>query len=192
MTEELSQDQTGAEDENTKKEKEVDIYFKAPWGDGLKYMMMIGSGLVVLVSIFINPREMNVISTLLFLLIPITLLSISAFLIVTKYQITKEELILHGFFWKIAYPLNELESAKHNPKATDNSSRIFGGEGSLRKKIFINSNSEKLGDFDNFVTDRETSTLLRFKNCIVVISPEDPSSFVQTIRVVSGLADKND
>jgi hypothetical protein len=162
--------------------------FRSPWGAPLVTV----TGLVVLLllsvpgRILLTPEGRGAVldSIPLFLIVLIMPLGIliyaAVFFFIRGYTITPRSLIVHRFAKAITYPLNKMQSVEINPTAmrwtcpmTNGGLFSFGGH-QCRNKT--------LGWFRAYVTDFKRCVVLRFSNGTVVVTPENPETFVETIR----------
>ena len=98
---------------------------------------------------------------------------------VRGYSIANNTLLVHRPFWKTHVPLRELRSVKFDPTATHRSIRTFGNGGFFSFTGYFRN--KELGSYRAFMTDRRRTVVLRFPSSVIVISPDRPENFVNTI-----------
>jgi hypothetical protein len=174
-------------EQSDQEQKDISIEFPAPWSSTLKNFLMVGAGVVVVANWTFTAEDITGIVGLICLAVPLLIVFIAVFCVVGRYEITKDKLIVHRFGWKTEFDLADLKSAKYDQKAMEGATRSLTGEGNWLVVAAENFKSERLGDFKAYVTEPALSVALRFKHGNVVVSPEDPDQFVQTIRNLAGL-----
>jgi hypothetical protein len=116
--------------------------------------------------------------TILAILAALVLLT-TAILGIRGYQLTKDELHVKHFGWSQQWRLRDLRDINVRPGVLTGSVRtlgiggFFGYVGRFRSSI--------LGDYQAYVTDGSRAVVLRFSECTLVISPNDPAAFVSKV-----------
>jgi Bacterial PH domain len=95
--------------------------------------------------------------------------------------ITNDTILVERLFWTTRVPLNGLKSVVFDPDATRRSIRIFGNGGFFSFTGYFRN--KELGSYRAFMTDRRRAVVLRFLDRVVVVSPDRPQDFVETISV---------
>ena len=162
--------------------------FAAPWGSPLK-MMTAATALILagiaFTGIFSGPAG-STIWVLAMVVLPVALLSVSAFFAIRGYALTSDALIVERPGWSSKIDLSGLVSAEADPAAMDKSIRTFGNGGMFCiAGVFHNT---KLGSYRAFATDPKRAVVLRFPKRTVVVTPADQQAFAARVRELRGLA----
>jgi Bacterial PH domain len=112
-------------------------------------------------------------------LLPLTIIFICALFAVRGYSIANDTLLVDRLFWTTRLSLSELQSVKFDPDATRRSIRTFGNGGFFSFTGYFRN--KELGFYRAFMTDRRRAVVLRFSTSVIVISPDRPEDFVNTI-----------
>jgi hypothetical protein len=158
------------------------VAFKAPWGKLLKLMtglcilILVG---IPLIGIFTGPGG-DVIWALTMIVMPLTILVISAFFMIRGYVLNDDALLIQRLGWHSKLDLTNLISADFKPKAMSRSIRTFGNGGMF---CFAGAfHNKKLGSYRAFATDNNRTVILKFSNRTVVVTPDNPEEFVKRIK----------
>jgi hypothetical protein len=105
---------------------------------------------------------------------------------VRRYRVTEDQLLVERVFRTVRLPLAGLKDATHDREAMRGAWKIRGhhGIGAIAGRF----HSKRLGRFDAFVSDGEHAVVLRWPDRCVVISPEQHSFFIETVRKRAGLS----
>jgi hypothetical protein len=166
---------------------EPHMTFNAPWGKPLK--LMTGLCLLILVGIpligiFTGPGG-YVIWILGMIVMPLTILVISAFFMIRGYILTMDALLIQRLGWNSRLDLTNLISVEVKPKAMSGSIRTFGNGGMF---CFAGAfHNKKLGSYRAFVTDNNRTVILKFAKRTVVVSPDKPDEFITEIKRLRNL-----
>lgn len=160
--------------------------FAAPWGRSVKLATGL-VGLIVLVMAFVpvaaeatSPGKawwawlMPVVLVLIF--------GITSLFAVRGYRITPHEIWVRRLLWWTRFSLRDLTVAEVDPEAMKGALRKAGNGGYLALTGWFWS--RRLGHFRALVTDPQRGVVLRFKDQLLVVSPEDPEAFVQALGFV--------
>lgn len=159
--------------------------FRAPWGKPLTWMsagatvLLLGLPLwqaLSLKAIITGPLQIP-----LLWMPPLILLGALPF-VVRGYTITPEALLIHRLWWHTRIPLHDLDSVEAVPHAMSGAIRTFGNGG-----LFSFTGwywSRELRAHRAFVTDPGRTVVMRFKSRVIVVSPDDPESFVKAACAV--------
>jgi hypothetical protein len=118
--------------------------------------------------------------TYLALCIPPLVILGGVLFVVRGYQLAPGELRVHRLLWATRIDLAGLDRAAADPSAMDGSLRIFGNGGLYAVTGLFQNRT--LGRYRAFVTDKRRSVVLHFPDRTVVVSPEDPFSFLHQLR----------
>jgi hypothetical protein len=111
--------------------------------------------------------------------LPVIVLGCLPFMI-RSYAITDDAILIRRLFWTTRLDRKELKSAEALPKAMTKSLRTCGNGGAFSFTGWYWSKS--LGFYRAFVTDLNSTVVLRFGKRTVVLSPEDPEDFVSEMK----------
>jgi hypothetical protein len=161
--------------------------FGAPWGrfvklaTGLVGLIVLGMLFAPLAAEWVAPGKARWVW-----LIPVggvLIFGITSLFAVRGYRLTPRELWIQRLVWWTRLPLKDLTGAEPDPGAFQKTLRKAGNGGYLAITGWFWS--RRLGHFRAFVTDTQRSVVLRFKDRVVVISPDDPEAFVRALGVSS-------
>jgi len=164
--------------------------FKAPWGTFLKVMTAIAliillgcstAGILGISGILnINLAEYSLLWIIAMIGIPALTVILTLFFIIRKYEIQDNKLLIYRLGWKKVIDLSNLETAEFDPKAVKGSIRLFGNGGLFAfSGIYRN---KKLGNYRIFATDFKKSVVLKTKEKIYIVTPENPENFVEKVK----------
>jgi Bacterial PH domain len=157
-------------------------YFRAPWSKSLIVASIFATlvCLGVAYAFWTLPGEPSFEPVRLWLsLVPLAIILLCALFTVRGYSITNNALLIERLFWTTRIPLTELRSVKFDPAATHRSIRTFGNGGFFSFTGYFRN--KDLGSYRAFMTDRRRAVVLRFPSSVIVISPDRPEDFVNTI-----------
>jgi len=163
------------------------VTFNAPWGTALK--LMTGFSVLTLLGIPIiglvtGPRD-SVIWSLGMIVVPLLILTVSAFFLIRGYVLTPDALLVQRLGWDSKIDLSGLISADADPQAMAKSIRTFGNGGMF---CFAGAfHNKRLGSYRAFATDQKSAVVLRFDKRVIVVTPENPEYFVSRIRELRNL-----
>ena len=159
----------------------MDRSFQSPWGTLLKVLSLLG--IIVITGVpgwLLLTKGCAVVEAILYCAISIIFLFIALLFTVRGYVIRGNVLGIRRLLWETEFDLSSLLSARRDPKAMTGSIRTMGNGG-----LFSFSGkyrSGKLGSFRAFVTDFRNCVVLKFDEQVIVVSPEDPEMFVETLN----------
>jgi hypothetical protein len=160
------------------------IVSRAPWGRSLRAVSFLATALllgIALLEAFAIPRHLLggwpwAAATFL----PLLILFASLLFAVRSYSLENNMLRVRRLFWHTDISLNSLTSAWASPEAMSGSLRLFGNGGLYSiTGIFRNA---RLGTYRAFATDPRCAVVLELSPRKVVITPEDPDSFVRHLQ----------
>ncbi len=157
------------------------IEYKSPWGRAL-YIMSSVSVIIVLgipLIILIIRRNDLPFFNIIFFLLPLMLL-IAALFTIRGYILTPDTLFIKRLLWKTRIDLSDLVSVEVDPQAMDKSIRTFGNGGMFSFSGYYRN--KKLGSYRAFVTNPQLSIILKFSNRTILITPNNPVDFTNTIK----------
>ena len=162
-------------------------HFKAPWGRtlliisilttlvtlGVALMLTLGQQLPRFISLPALPtRELAVAAVLL---IPLGALPF----VIRGYVITKDGVLIKRLWWNTVLPFAEIRSVEVEPLVLSSSFRTCGNGGLYSFTGYYWSN--QLGHFHAYVTDLNSTVVVRMKNRTAVLSPADPEAFARMV-----------
>lgn len=119
-------------------------------------------------------------------LLPLGIIPSTALWTVRSYIVAPGLLLIRRLLWTNRLPLDELLSAHIEPNAMRGSIRLFGIGGVFSwSGLFRN---KTLGTYRAFVTDPSRTVVLRFRSHVVVVSPDEPEKFVETVTAARHLS----
>jgi len=118
--------------------------------------------------------------------LPLTIIFICALFVVRGYSITHDALLIDRLFWTTRVSLEGLQAVQFDPAATHRSIRTLGNGGFFSFTGYFRN--KQLGAYRAFMTDRRRAVVLRFRSGVIVISPDRPDDFVNTISQYAGLS----
>jgi transcriptional regulator with XRE-family HTH domain len=156
----------------------VRIHFRAPWGRSVKAITWSLIGLTVLlvcVQLFLRVPALGVVIELV-----TVVLLVSLIFGVNGYSIRDGKLLVHRLGWATRFDLACLSGFESNPHALMGSIRLFGNGGAF---CFLGLfRNEILGRYRAYVTDPGKCVVLEFAGRKIVISPDEPEAFVQSLQ----------
>lgn len=153
----------------------VRTHFRAPWCRLVKIVTAVVIALVLALP-FIVPASTThwvywaVWGALIFCLL----------FCVSGFSVRNGQLLVHRLGWATKFDLAKLSAFAANPHAMMGSIRLFGNGGMF---CFIGLyRNEVVGSYRAYVTDPANSVVLEFGTHKIVVSPDDPQAFVETLR----------
>ncbi len=110
---------------------------------------------------------------------PLLIALIAVLYVVTAYEVEGTELRVRRLLWATRIPLAGLTRAWDDPEAMKRSIRLFGNGGLYSVTGLFQS--RRLGRYRAFVTDPARAVVLELPKRTVVVSPADPSAFLQVL-----------
>jgi hypothetical protein len=101
--------------------------------------------------------------------------------VVRSYELTPSRLRIQRLLWHTEVSLDGLREVGYVPDAMKCSTRIFGN-GGLFSITGVYQN-KKLGRYRAFVTNPKSCVILVLPRRVLVLSPENPSAFVQSVHM---------
>jgi hypothetical protein len=165
----------------------MERFAAAPWPKFLKVTSILGAVLLLAAgyaAVRVIPHGSHVpyaetVGTLVALAAPAVGM-FAALFVVVGYELGERELRVARLLWATRVPLDGLSRAYFSPEAMRRSIRVFGN-GGLFAITGVYSN-RVLGRYRAFVTDPHRAVVLSLPRRVVVISPAEPSRFLETVR----------
>jgi len=105
---------------------------------------------------------------------------------IRRYRVVEAELQVELPLRTVRFPLEGLKDVTPDREALRGARKIIGNDG--LRAISGRFRSRHLGAFRAYVTDAEHAVVLRWPDRCVVISPDQPSWFIETVRKRAGLS----
>jgi hypothetical protein len=105
---------------------------------------------------------------------------------VRRYRLTADDLQVERAFQTVRSALAGLQSVTSDPLAIRGALKVAGNDG--LGAVAGRFRSKHLGPFRAYVTDAEHAVVLRWPDRCLVISPQQHSLFVETVRKRAGLS----
>jgi hypothetical protein len=149
-------------------------HFYAPWSTKLK---LTTAGLAaVLIIAAVAARGWGS-------LVIVGIMVVAATFAIRGYSVMDGRLLIHRLGWANRFDLAELTSAEVNPGATMGSLRtmgiggLFGFVGHYHNQI--------LGSYRAYATNEFNTVVLVFSGETIVVTPDDPEAFVESVKASS-------
>ncbi|MEN9402468.1 MAG: hypothetical protein RL091_1171 [Verrucomicrobiota bacterium] len=151
---------------------EARIHFRAPWSTTVKVITVL-----VTLLLLALPSIMSLLWLHWWLW---GVFVFCLFFSVSGFSVRNGQLLVHRLGWATRFDLTQLSSFNVNPHAMMGSIRLFGNGGFF---CFIGHyRNTVIGNYRAYVTDPAKSVVLEFGDRKIVISPDDPQAFVETLR----------
>jgi len=117
---------------------------------------------------------------------PLVLAAVWIFSRIGRYRVSREEIVVELAVGARRFALAGLQSVTPDPAALRGAHKLVGndGLGALSGRF----RSQHLGTFRAYLTDDARAVVLRWPDCCLVISPQQHSLFVDTVRRRAGLS----
>ena len=112
--------------------------------------------------------------------VPPLIALVALLFVVRSYEVGPGELRVGRLLWATRIDLAGLSRARHDPSAMTCSFRIFGNGGLYSFTGLYQSKS--LGRYRAWVTDPKRAVVLHLAGRTVVVSPDDPFTFLHQLR----------
>ena len=158
------------------------LEFRAPWSRSLKAASLFAVVMLALVAaagMFVMPARL-LLARCVMIGLPIIVLAIAFLGIVSGYTLTAAQLEIERPLWNTAFPLAQLLSVAGDQDVFKGSVRLFGNGGIFSFTGFFWKRG--LGCYRAFATDPGRAVVLKFRNRIIVITPDDPQRFIVRVR----------
>jgi hypothetical protein len=105
---------------------------------------------------------------------------------IRRYRLVGNELLVERAFRTVRCPLDSLLSVTPDREAMRRARKIYGNDG--LGAISGRFRSKRLGPFRAYLTDAERAVVLRWPGRCLVISPDQPTYFLEAVRKRAGLS----
>lgn len=151
------------------------MHFRAPWSLTVKVITVLTSVVVLALPFIISRTSLHLLHSVLW-----GAFVFSLFFSVNGFSVRNGQLLVHRLGWATKFELAQLSAFNVNPHAMMGAIRLFGNGGCFC--ILGRYRNEVIGNFHAYVTDPANSVVLEFGTHKIVISPDDPQAFVETLR----------
>lgn len=155
--------------------------FKAPWGKMLWVMTGLSFTALVLLplALYYFPSRPVDPKPLALLIMPALFLGAALFS-VRGYVLEPNRLLVKRLLWTTAVDCTGCKNIYHDPEATRGSIRTFGNGGLFA--FTGRFRNKKLGSYRAYLTDHKRAVVLELAKRILVVSPHDPTAFIQAFK----------
>ncbi|MEJ1971008.1 MAG: helix-turn-helix domain-containing protein [Lacunisphaera sp.] len=153
----------------------VRTHFRAPWCRTVKIVTTVVIVLILALPFIVPARTLSWVQGAAW-----GALVFCTFFSVGGFSVRNGQLLVHRLGWATKFDLAQLSGFEVNPHAMMSSVRLFGNGGIF---CFIGLyRNAVIGRFRAYVTDPANSVVLEFGARKIVVSPDDPQAFVETLR----------
>lgn len=152
------------------------LEFDAPWSTPLTIISAIMAAVVI--GAFASGATVAVV--LVFVVV-----ALAGAFAVRGYTVETDAVIVRRPGWETRLDLDGLEDVEADPDAMTFALRTFGIGGPF---AFVGRyRSGRVGPFTAYATDRARAVILRWPDRTVVVTPDDPDTFVAAVEAAAGL-----
>lgn len=157
----------------------VRTHFRAPWSRTVKVVTVA----VIVLAVALNALPFLVRPAWAAALAHLSMWGVLLFCLffsVNGFSVRGGLLLVHRLGWATKFDLAQLSGFEVNPHAMMGSIRLFGNGGIF---CFIGHyRNAVIGRYRAYVTDPANAVVLEFGARKIVVSPDDPQAFVETLR----------
>jgi hypothetical protein len=163
--------------------------FSSPWGARVRILTSVVAVIFLSLSMLIgfNPEVsqsdewgMRFLPVLIFLVMNLVM----APFLVLGYEVSAGEISIRRLGWVKRIPLTGISSVTCDPLGLRGATKIIGNDGYLAMIGWFKS--KKMGFFRAFVTDGSRVVILKWPDKTILISPDDPETFIQSLEALIG------
>ncbi|MGB3542439.1 PH domain-containing protein [Rubrivirga sp.] len=152
------------------------LTFDAPWSAPLTVISVLM--VVVVIGAFASGAAIAV-------AVVLAILGVAGALAVRGYVVETDAVVIQRPGWETRLELRDLEDVEVDPDAMRFAFRTFGIGGPF---AFVGRyRSGRVGGFTAYATDRSRSVVLRWPDKTVVVTPDDPETFVAAVEAAARL-----
>lgn len=151
------------------------IHFRAPWSRTVKVITVLVIALVATLPFLIPTGTLPWLHWVVW-----GALVACLFFSVSGFSVRHGQLLVHRVGWATKFDLARLSAFDANPHALMGAVRLWGNGGFLGFTGYYRN--AVIGGFRAYVTDPAKSVVLEFGDAKIVVSPDDPQAFVETLR----------
>lgn len=157
------------------------MHYKATLGTSARWITALTTLLLILIPLVIlNSAGTSEQPAIFFpLLLPVLIPLICYVYRVTGYELDSKQILVKRMAGDISLPLNEIESFEVNSEAMKRSFRTFGNGGLFG--FYGRFKNAVYGPYRAFVTDPKKSVVLKQRNSVIILSPDEPHKFVKKL-----------
>jgi hypothetical protein len=158
----------------------------APWSGTLRFMSTLSVVLILGVSYAaakaVPPFGFAHLFGTAVAFVPPAILIVGLLFVVRGYELGPSRLRIQRLLWHTEVSLEGLTQVGYLPDAMKSSLRIFGNGGLFSITGYYQN--KVIGSYRAFVTDQKNCVILGLPKRVLVVSPEDPSAFVQSVLMI--------
>lgn len=163
--------------------------FSSPWGARVRILTSVVAVIFLGFSMFtaFNPEVsqsqvwgLRFLPALIFLVMNLVM----APYLVLGYEVSAGEISIRRLGWVKRIPLTGISSVTCDPLALRGATKIIGNDGYLAMIGLFKS--KKMGFFRAFVTDGSRVVILKWQDKTILISPDEPQTFIQSLEALIG------
>jgi hypothetical protein len=167
-----------------------DRRFTAPWALSVRIITPAVCGILVAVSLIgatALPDHVPSFARSVAIILPLLVLAGTLPFLIGGYVLHERTLLIERLAWKTRIDLTALRSAVADPNAMRGSLRLFASGGLFGFFGWFRNHS--LGLYRAYATDPRRAVVLKLSGRTVVVTPDDPDTFVAEVRRRVGIAD---
>lgn len=150
-------------------------HFRAPWCRTVKIVTAVVGALMLALPFIVRAGSLYWVHWTAWGMVLFCL-----FFSVSGFSVRNGQLLVHRLGWATKFDLSKLSAFEANPHAMMGSVRLFGNGGIFC--IIGHYRNGVLGRYNAYVTDPARAVVLDFNTNRIVVSPDDPQAFVETLR----------
>lgn len=156
--------------------------FRTMWGRSLRWLTALSAGALIALTVVAYVTTSHLGPAVTLIIGAAALIALATILLrqIRGFAVTAEAIYILHLGWRLRLPLDGLVAVAVDPEAMRDAHMTFGG--GRFADFFRTFRNRRLGDFTAFVTDRDRTVVLRFKDRTVVVSPADPEGFAEAMR----------
>lgn len=156
--------------------------FRTMWGRSLRWLTVLSAGTLIALTVVAYATTSHLGPAVGFIIGAAALIALATILLrqIRGYAVQADAVDILHLGWRHRLPLAGLVAVAVEPEAMLDAHMTFGG--GRFADFFRTFRSPRLGDFVAFVTDRDRTVVLRFKDHTVVVSPADPEGFAAAVQ----------
>jgi hypothetical protein len=161
--------------------------FSAPWGTALWVVSLVVTTLLVGITVAglsMTPASAQPIRLLM--VAPLLILAGASLFVVRGYTVAGNRLLIRRLLWTTELDLTGLRSARQDRAALRLSLRLWGNGGLYSITGYYWN--RQLGLYRTFLTDLSRTVVLDLPQRTVLVSPDDPATFVAKVTRAAGAA----
>lgn len=150
------------------------LLYDAPWSRSLTLLSALMA--VIVVGAYLS-------GALIAAGIVLAIVALAGVLAVLGYAVEPGVVVVRRLGWETRLDLRDLDSVTADPDAMRHAWRTFGIGGPF---AFVGRyRSKRAGAFSAYATDPDRSVVLRWPDRTIVVTPDDPESFVTAVEAAA-------